>query len=585
MLRSFAEKLIDIDDIIILHQMPVKGSSGNIYKGILKNKTDENGEPFEIVFKEIYEHYFSPKYFFRELDIMKRIKHPCTVGLDGFNIVFKKDKERTKFDKYKTSIATPFYQNQSLYLCLTQPRNPEMYYDNWTGTEKTKFIYGVGRAVRWMHENKIIHRDLKPHNIFVDKHKRPHVADFGLSRSRLNENVNNSIDCGTAKYKAPEMLNNKNYSFPADIFSLGLVFYELCEGKSFEQGFSISNHTLCSYKLLSQVFATQYKSGYRPEFLVTSRKMKVLIKWMWDGNPQYRPTIDVVCERLEDPDCWFDDTDEKEFLKFKEEIDEYEKKARKQCQINLKSASKEKNEVNECIEQNKDNPFKLVRDMINLAVSTNSEALFVLGTWLYHGYILPRDWALSLKCLTVAVYYGNIYAKPFIEKIENDAKNFGETAEGYLLRASICELTNDSIGLIRQYLAAAKSGSIPALGKLGSILYNNVVAAENIIKQSNGNKNTHTKMTINKTSDEIANEKMLALSYLEKGAKENDVFACYMLAKIKYENRKYDEAIPYLEICLRKKYFDAPYLLGCTYQSKGDIEKALEYYKLGKRGI
>jgi serine/threonine protein kinase len=88
-------------------------------------------------------------------------------------------------------------------------------------------------AVVYLHENMIIHRDIKPENILLDENFSPVLADFTLSK------IFNGISCkgthtgkiATATYRAPEVVDKKPYGFPADAWSLGVVFYELFSGK------------------------------------------------------------------------------------------------------------------------------------------------------------------------------------------------------------------------------------------------------------------------------------------------------------------------------------------------------------------
>lgn len=91
-------------------------------------------------------------------------------------------------------------------------------------------------GLKYLHENKIIHRDLKPENVMFSKSmfQLPmKICDFGLSRSiHLSESQSCSSlltsRVGTQDYMAPEAFFN-SYSFPADIFSLGLVIWEVVQ--------------------------------------------------------------------------------------------------------------------------------------------------------------------------------------------------------------------------------------------------------------------------------------------------------------------------------------------------------------------
>jgi len=86
-----------------------------------------------------------------------------------------------------------------------------------------RILRDVAEAVEYLHANRILHRDIKPENIFLDEDGTATLGDFGLSL------VMDKKPCTKAKgslaYMAPEVLAEKAYSFPADIWSLGVVMY------------------------------------------------------------------------------------------------------------------------------------------------------------------------------------------------------------------------------------------------------------------------------------------------------------------------------------------------------------------------
>jgi hypothetical protein len=93
-------------------------------------------------------------------------------------------------------------------------------------------------GVQYLHEKNIIHRDLKPLNILLKETKIYNyntgsrstyikIADFGLSVLHKYSEQSHTIDKGTPKYMAPEVINNNKYDFKADIYSLGIIFEEL----------------------------------------------------------------------------------------------------------------------------------------------------------------------------------------------------------------------------------------------------------------------------------------------------------------------------------------------------------------------
>ncbi|GAB66807.1 serine/threonine-protein kinase Nek1 [Plasmodium cynomolgi strain B] len=89
-----------------------------------------------------------------------------------------------------------------------------------------RWLLQIITAIKFMHDRKLIHRDLKCNNIFLDDEERAKVGDFGLAKIFENTEQTNTL-CGTIGYMAPEICRNVAYSFPADIWSLGVILYEL----------------------------------------------------------------------------------------------------------------------------------------------------------------------------------------------------------------------------------------------------------------------------------------------------------------------------------------------------------------------
>lgn len=74
----------------------------------------------------------------------------------------------------------------------------------------------------------IIHRDLKTHNLLVDDHWNVKVADFGLSRP---QSLATMSAAGTPQWSAPEVIRQEKYTTKADVYSFGIIIFELISKK------------------------------------------------------------------------------------------------------------------------------------------------------------------------------------------------------------------------------------------------------------------------------------------------------------------------------------------------------------------
>lgn len=77
-----------------------------------------------------------------------------------------------------------------------------------------------------------LHRDIKPQNILINSLGQVKLTDFGVSKELMNTMAMGKTYVGTFKYMAPERLRNLPHDYPSDIYSLGIVLYELATGCS-----------------------------------------------------------------------------------------------------------------------------------------------------------------------------------------------------------------------------------------------------------------------------------------------------------------------------------------------------------------
>ncbi|MEJ7824125.1 MAG: Stk1 family PASTA domain-containing Ser/Thr kinase [Solirubrobacteraceae bacterium] len=87
------------------------------------------------------------------------------------------------------------------------------------------------RAARFAHRRKVIHRDLKPQNVIVDEEGRAKVTDFGIARAGASDMTQTGSIMGTAQYLSPEQAQGHAVNERSDLYSIGIILYELLTGR------------------------------------------------------------------------------------------------------------------------------------------------------------------------------------------------------------------------------------------------------------------------------------------------------------------------------------------------------------------
>jgi serine/threonine-protein kinase CTR1 len=126
------------------------------------------------------------------------------------------------------SIVTEFLHRGSLYKLLHRAQPPAVT-AALSEARRMRMALDVAKGMHYLHscDPIIVHRDLKSPNLLVDKHWMVKVCDFGLSRMKNQTFLSSKSNAGTPEWMAPEVLRNEPNDEKSDIWSYGVIFWEL----------------------------------------------------------------------------------------------------------------------------------------------------------------------------------------------------------------------------------------------------------------------------------------------------------------------------------------------------------------------
>ncbi|BAU00522.1 serine/threonine-protein kinase [Vigna angularis] len=148
----------------------------------------------------------------KEIDIMKRLRHPNVLLFMG-----------AVYSQERLAIVTELLPRGSLFKNLH--RNNQ----TLDIRRRLRVALDVARGMNYLHHRNppIVHRDLKSSNLLVDKNWTVKVGDFGLSRLKDATLLNTKSGRGTPQWMAPEVLRNEPSNEKSDVFSFGVILWEL----------------------------------------------------------------------------------------------------------------------------------------------------------------------------------------------------------------------------------------------------------------------------------------------------------------------------------------------------------------------
>jgi serine/threonine protein kinase len=140
-------------------------------------------------------------------------------------------------------------------------------------------IKGVLNGMRYLHDQNIILQDLKPANIGFDASGKVRLFDFGMARY-VTKSKDDEL-CGTSRYMAPEVMSGEGYLLKSNVYSFGMVFYEVCS-------LQIPFGHCKSYESLEEVIRSTSRLSLD---CIPKKAVQAFIQECWNHDPAVRPSF------------------------------------------------------------------------------------------------------------------------------------------------------------------------------------------------------------------------------------------------------------------------------------------------------
>ena len=198
--------------------------------------------------------------------------------LDHQNIIKLFEVFDSKVPKHTLNIVTEYADGGDLAEKIKSQNNKP-----FTEQEILDYFTQICLALKHIHEKKIIHRDLKSGNVFLMKSGLVKLGDFGIAKGFQNTMDKAKTMVGTPYYLSPEIIENKPYDAKSDIWSLGVLLYEMM---TFKMPFNANSLPNLSLKIM--------RGNYAPPPSVYTRDLREIVSRCLMVNPSRRPRIQEI---------------------------------------------------------------------------------------------------------------------------------------------------------------------------------------------------------------------------------------------------------------------------------------------------
>lgn len=235
--------------------------------------------------------------FKNEIEILSSIDHTSIISFQGFSI------------SPSLLIFTENMAHGNLYNWLRNSPNRS------NPTKLSIIALGAAYGLSYLHSKKIIHHDIKSSNILLDENDYPKICDFGISEIKDRNNIfvefdflntvnigqspaNDAIS-GTIRWMAPEILSHQTYTEKSDVYSYGVLLWELITK-------TIPFQKMNDYQIVNQVVYEKLRPPIPDD---TSPSLKSVLERCFDENPNNRPSFNDIVKSFEQGEIEFTGSD------------------------------------------------------------------------------------------------------------------------------------------------------------------------------------------------------------------------------------------------------------------------------------
>ncbi|SAM09427.1 hypothetical protein [Absidia glauca] len=199
-----------IDDFEIGRKLG-QGKFGHVY--LAREKQSGYIIALKVLYKEEINSMAVERQLRREVEIQSSLRHTNILRLFGY-----------------------FDDETRVFLILEYASKGELFEElqlkkRFMESVAAKYVTQLAQALLYLHHKRVIHRDIKPENLLLGLRGELKIADFGWSVKTDVQESRRSTLCGTLDYLPPEMIEGKKHDVSADLWSLGVLLYEMICGK------------------------------------------------------------------------------------------------------------------------------------------------------------------------------------------------------------------------------------------------------------------------------------------------------------------------------------------------------------------